>query len=106
MDWGMGKTSLRSAIGTHSRRGEIREVSHRRPQDINEACHHGVHSEVSHRRPQYISEACHHGAHRILVWPAIAALKLSPVIAALTMFINDTNFAKDNIPCTMIHLDY
>ena len=100
-----GETSVRSAISAHRGWGKIREVRHRRPQNISEACHRGAHSEVSHRLPQDISEACHrgahseachHGSHRILVWPAIAAL---------TMFINDKYFVKDNIPCNMIHLD-
>ena len=47
------------------RRGSHSEASHRRSQDISEACHCGAHS-----------EACHRGAHRILVRPAIAALTM------------------------------
>ena len=46
------------------------------------------------------------GAHRISVRPDIAALTVRPAIAALTMFINDKHFVKDNIPFTMIDLDY
>ena len=101
--WGDGEISVRSAIGAHSRRGNIREVRHWCPQDISEDCHRGAYSEVSHRRSHDISEschcvahseACHHGAQRILVCPAIAALTVRPDIAALTMFINDKHFVN------------
>ena len=48
---------MRSAIGAHKRRGNIREVRHRRPQEK------GKIREVSHRRPQDISESFHHSTH-------------------------------------------
>ena len=38
------------------------------------------------------------GAHRTLVRPVIAALTVRPAIAALTMFINNKNSVKENIP--------
>ena len=56
------------------RRDAHSEASHRRSQDISEACHRSAHS-----------EACHHVTHRISVKPAIAALTVRPAITALTM---------------------
>ena len=38
------------------------------------------------------------GAHRILARPSIATLTAKPDIATLTMIINDTHFARENIP--------
>ena len=55
-------------------RGAHSNARHRCSQDISESCHRGAHS-----------EACHRGTRRILVRPAITALTVRPVIAALAM---------------------
>ena len=61
---GDGGTSVMSAIGVHRRRGNIREVSDRRPQENGKSVRSAI------------------GVHKILVRPAIAALILRSAIGA------------------------